>query len=615
MRKLASFIILSLLSLVMLLAPVLVVISTLLTTPVVAVGGSAWMKIVTHAWRGTSCGIHGGTDFYEGAVEINAPMCINQSVLGFADRFNITYWRAFVEVYGIKPDFSLLMLQGTFEPNATGFVKISWTVDPDWGLLILVKAKSYYSEKIGKGEPFKGIIIYALLIPPRNPTPEALEKMAKLTGLYSLGSASYREVLKKNFSINMNGVRTDYPGSFSFANSGPFDYLNGTGVNLRDFSEAFGRENQAKTPLNAWIAKAAIIFMIYQVHSWYDVKDNLSFAQIKIYDLDHTDPTSEASLIQAAVTGEDGQSRYTREIYPPEEGLKDGKFENNKLVPIPLQIFNINNKTVFHGGIAAGEEVGAPHLNATVRVWWETVIVNQTIYYGKIINGTLGAEQVDGLDKYAPTFVGPLNIWHNVTNPDEDYPVANFINATVFYAYFCAWDDDPKIKFPGAEDGDQLINARVVINLKDKNEEAYHETKNVLTTDSTGCTNTTHKYRGGLDYFGKRAYARFPNATMWSALYYEDPGDDDKIPEYFDERGIGSFWEKFGKHVWLNASLMYKPGDARNKDDTPDPTGSRLKDIANPIRIGDEDVLESTYYKGNWSMLVANVKYANTLTL
>ncbi|MCS7133043.1 MAG: hypothetical protein NZ918_04940, partial [Aigarchaeota archaeon] len=185
---------------------------------------------------------------------------------------------------------------------------------------------------------------------------------------------------------------------------GPLDYLVYENWNNASyFAEVFGAETAAGTPSNAWVARAAKIFKLFHVHSWYGVKDNVSFAQIKVFDLDHTDPASEASLIQAAVTGEDGQSRYTREIYPTSAGLTDGRFENNKLVPIPLQIFNLNNKTVFHGGIAAGGQVGAPHLNATVRVWWETVMVNQTIYYGKIINGTLGAISVAGTNKNRPT--------------------------------------------------------------------------------------------------------------------------------------------------------------------------------------------------------------------
>ncbi|MEM2182505.1 MAG: hypothetical protein QXK84_07440, partial [Nitrososphaerota archaeon] len=515
---------------------------------------------------------------------------------------------------------------------------------------------------------------YGLLIPPRGADPTKIQDMI-----------GFPVTVPGNYSVNIDGSLYTHPMTgFDFSKSGTFDLLDGTGVNLASFAKAFNK------PENAWVARAAKIFKLFHVHSWYYVKDNLSFAQIKIYDLDHTDPTSEASLIQAAVTGEDGQSRYTREIYPPEEGLKDGRFENNKLVPIPLQIFNINNKTVFHGGIVEGEEVGAPHLNATVRVWWETVIVNQTIYYGKIINGTLGVEQREGLDKYAPTFVGPLNIWHNVTNPEGVYPVANFINATVFYAQFCTYDNDSQVQWPLAywlqqewpaaispldrglsaaltifgvveafEDygldlqifggrhvlirdvftaeiinelvrgtlinpdqvpitiptsvvGDQLINAKVSINLKTTGGTPYYMTKNLLTTNALGCTDDPHKYRGGIDtIYYEIGLARFPNATMWSELY--EDADEDGVPDYFVDRAIGSFWEKVGKHVWLNASLMYNPGDADNKNDIPE--GPNLKDVANPTRIGDEDVLESNYFKGNWSRLAADVKYANTLTL
>ncbi|MEM2216036.1 MAG: hypothetical protein QXP57_05655, partial [Nitrososphaerota archaeon] len=277
------------------------------------------------------------------SVTVGSPVCPDPAYKGFADRFNVTDMEAFVEVYGIKPEWGYTPLQGTFEPNATGFVQISWSVDDTWGLLVLVKAKSYYGEKIGAGSPFKGIIIYGLLIPPRGADPTKIRDMI-----------GFPVTVPGNHSVNIDGLLYTHPvAGFDFSKSGTFDLLDGTGVNLASFAKAFNK------PENAWVARAAKIFKLFHVHSWYDVKDNLSFAQIKIYDLDHTDPTSEASLIQAAVTGEDGQSRYTREIYPPEEGLKDGKFENNKLVPIPLQIFNINNKTVFHGGIAEGEEVGA----------------------------------------------------------------------------------------------------------------------------------------------------------------------------------------------------------------------------------------------------------------
>ncbi|HDD56824.1 MAG TPA: hypothetical protein ENG18_02250, partial [Nitrososphaeria archaeon] len=121
--------------------------STAFIAPVSAAGKTAWLKIVTSAWKGVSCGIYDGVSsgFAGDAPNVNTPMCPGGT--GFADRFNVTSQEAFVEVYGIKPNFALFQLQGTFEPNATGFVKISWTVDDDWGLLIEVKAKSYYGTR------------------------------------------------------------------------------------------------------------------------------------------------------------------------------------------------------------------------------------------------------------------------------------------------------------------------------------------------------------------------------------------------------------------------------------------------------------------------------------
>ncbi|MCD6536727.1 MAG: hypothetical protein J7K49_06850, partial [Thaumarchaeota archaeon] len=204
-RKIGSYILLALLVL-----STIVIAVPLISTPAAAAGKSAWLKIVTSAWKGTSCGIYDGIDtgFANDAAGRNTPMCPGGSE--FAERFNVTGQEAFVEVYGIKPNFELMQLQGTFEPNATGFVKISWTVDDDWGLLILVKAKSYYGTKIGAGTPFSGIIMYALLIPPRNSTGPALSdsvvtKIAELTGVSNL--ANYDEdYLKWNFTVNDDGL-------------------------------------------------------------------------------------------------------------------------------------------------------------------------------------------------------------------------------------------------------------------------------------------------------------------------------------------------------------------------------------------------------------------------
>ncbi|RLF09251.1 MAG: hypothetical protein DRJ69_04995, partial [Thermoprotei archaeon] len=539
--------------------------------PVAAEGRTAWLKIVTSAWKGISCGDNDpDTDWdelgaiYDGVTggfagdqpDETTPMCPPPDG-GFADRFNVTGLEAFVEVWSIKETGDIIGLQGTFEPNATGFVKISWAVEDTWGLLILVKAKSYYGEKIGAGSPFSGIIIYALLIPPRNPTAEGIEKIANITGVFTMDAPPWDDFLWWNFTVNDDGIVDVHLGDFNFEvagpyGSGPFDYLNGTSVDLGNFSKMYGNETDAGTPVNAWIARAAKIFKVFHVHSWYDLKDNLSFAQVKIYDLDHTPASSESSLIQACVTAEDGQCRYTREIYPA-DALDYRDFWENNLVPIPLQIFNLENETVFHGGIADPHEpwpanaIGAPKLNATVRVWWETVIVNQTIYYGHRYNATgVGPEFVDlapSLNKNMPLFWGPFSMafnhtltvsattkdgfdvaiadgdgWDSPTDPDPDINItriANFLNATVFYAKFCVQDADMKIQHP--EVGDKLVEAPVSINLKTSGDRAYYLTKNLLTTDTGGCTNEPHKYRGYLSDY--RTFARFPNATMWYALY------------------------------------------------------------------------------------------------
>ncbi|MEM2614560.1 MAG: hypothetical protein QXO15_10150, partial [Nitrososphaerota archaeon] len=660
-RKIVSLVFVSLLIL-----STVIVAAALVTTPATAEGRSAWLKIVTSAWKGISCGdndvnelwtsgayphrIYDGvkTGFKGDQLDETTPMCPDPKFSGFADRFNVTGIEAFVEVYGIKPEMGYTPLQGTFEPNATGFVKISWSVDDNWGLLVLVKAKSYYGEKIGAGTPFKGIIIYALVIPPRSMTLEAKEKFINLTRGINLDGPGNKHVYFSdgtslnmlanpvgNWTVNDDGLLDNHKGYFDFnlpragIGSGPFDILNGTSVSLASFAKIFGNETKAGTPVNAWIARAAKMFKIFHVHSWYNIKDNLSFAQIKIYDLDHTDPASEASLIQAAVTGEDGQSRYTREIYPS-KALEYRKFWDNHLVPIPLQIFNLKNNTIYHGGIYAPETdegpIGAPKLNATVRVWWETVIVNQTIYYGWEYNGTGTWTLLDPLGKRRPDFVGPLSMAlnHTVTTSgrspdgiwvdkpfDENYTnVANILNATVFYARFCVQDADLQIQHP--EIGDKLVNMPIGINLKTEEDRPYYLTKNLPTTDNGGCSDDPHKYRGWMSQFSK--FSRFPNGTVWYALYVDGVyAEKNNIPDYFDVRGTVSFWKSFGQHVRLNTSLAYLPGDARNYNDIPE--GPNLKDVKTPSLIGDEDVKKSDYYNGNWSMLVANVPYANTLTL
>jgi hypothetical protein len=80
------------------------------------------------------------------------------------------------------------------------------------------------------------------------------------------------------------------------------------------------------------------------------------------------------------------------------EGLgPNGRFRDNRLVPIPLQtirlgLTNTVRRRTATGGIptpaAPGGNIEAPHLNATKRVWWETVLTNQTFYVGNEYNGS-----------------------------------------------------------------------------------------------------------------------------------------------------------------------------------------------------------------------------------
>ncbi|MCL7389970.1 MAG: hypothetical protein LZ173_08610, partial [Thaumarchaeota archaeon] len=557
-----------------------IIMASLVATPASAQGGTAWLKIVSTEWVGISCA---------GSI---TPMCPDPASYGvFNARYNVTGQRAFIEVYSIDPaTLSVRERQFIGEPNATGFVKISWSVPDDWGLLILVKAKSYYGERIGEGTWNKGIIMYGVIVGPSTLNDFAEDRVG------SAYDDSFRG--DSGFYVGIDGTVVDdftYPEDTYMP--GVFGFYRVT--SLADFKATFGAETTAKTPANAWVATAAIIFPEFIVHSFYDAADAVPLAQVKIYDLDHTDPTKPASLLQSFVTGGDGYSRYTREVYPVDQGLTGGVFENNRIVPIPLQVVDLKLKQAYNTVMdrTAGY-ITWPHLNATARIWWETVVVGHAIFYGHTANGTTTSMMPFGpVDPLSSGTVSPVELW-----------------ATVLYGRFCVYDADPSIKFPDiaeGQTGDELINAPVAINLKTKDDVAYYVTKNLLTTNVYGCTDDPHKYRGGLQESTYLEYARFPNATIWIELY----GDADKsgIPDYFEALDVASFWKLFGKHVYFNASVMYNPADARNSRDIPE--GPTLTDVEDPRRIGDEDILESAYYNGNWSMLVADVDYANTLTL
>jgi hypothetical protein len=532
---------------------------------------SAWLKIVTDSWDGTSYG--GG---------FTTP--VNPAGIDFPGRYNVT--NVCVELYKFKNPGSvspapLNSWEGPINagsPNGTGFIRVSWPTSWE-NVTIIVKAKSYQGECIGAGNPFTGIIVYWLTV---NGTLSFQRRFFGPT------------VLNGNHTIGDDGIYVPHPGpDFDFTINAPF---NAGPVDHMDMFPAWFAAAHSD-PRNASVAHAAYIFKLFHEHTWYGVNDVLTYATIFIYDTDHTAADSTQSLIQAAITGDDGQSRYTREIYPRSQGLgPSGRFRDNRLVPIPLQTINRFNATPFHGGIGDPQDpaparvsnIGAPHLNATKRVWWETVLVNQTLYVGREYNGTAGNEYatVAGTGKQRPLFgaypsdltlspntvtqggitgvpAGPFSIALNNTvhlnvmtgglwstwddTGTVQVNVADFNNNTVFYARFCVQDADMRIQHPQV--GDKMVGAEITLNFKTSANVPYYLAHSIHTTGLDGCTNQPHKWPGWLDKFSN--YARFPNGTEWgrrgslNASYFFNPVDDASPvwrPGGYFEQAWGGDW-------------------------------------------------------------------------
>jgi hypothetical protein len=531
---------------------------------------SAWLKIVTDSWDGAA---------YSG---FSTP--VNPVGIDFPGRYNAT--NVCVELYRFtNPDRLFPAPLDRWDPprkmgspNATGFIQITWP--RAWeNVTIIVYAKSYQGVCIGgdDDDPFTGIIVYWLTV---NGTLSFQRRFFGPT------------VLNGNHTIGDDGIYVSHPGpDFDFTINAPF---NAGPVDHMDMLPAWFAAAHSD-PRNASVAHAAYIFKLFHEHTWYSVKDNLTYATIFIYDTDHTAAGSTQSLIQAAITGDDGQSRYTSEIYPRAQGLgPDGRFRNNRLVPIPLQTINRFNATPFHGGIGDPEDaaparvsnIGAPHLNATKRVWWETVLVNQTLYVGREYNGTAGNEYatVAGTGKQRPLFgaypglpgtsptttqggitgvpAGPFSIalnntvhlnvmtgglWSTWDSTGTQVNVADFNNNTVFYARFCVQDADMSIQHPQV--GDKMVGAEVTLNFKTSANVPYYLAHSIHTTGLDGCINQPHKWPGYLAQYSN--YARFPNGTDWgrrgslNASYFFNPIDDASPvwrPGGYFERAWGGDW-------------------------------------------------------------------------
>ncbi len=504
---------------VALLVAMLIVPAVLVAVPVIQAQTtySAWLKLVTTSWNGQPC-IAGGT-----------PACVGATT-GFADRYNLTanwYW---VEVYHEKrgAPFNDVVFAGKFYPNGTGFVLISWPVD--WpNVTVVVKAKSYDGTEIGAGTLYDGIIVYMLVI---NPTDVYLN--AK-TG--SGWGGFYSRI------IDMTGTITSYPFYRPTA-AGPVNFV-------RIWPKSFAGNHSHPTAADAWVANSSVIFKPFHVHTWYSVLDNLSYAQVKIYDINHTAADSSASLLRAFVTKGDGSGnslydpRTTGEMFP----VYGTRWRDNELVPIPLQAINLNAKRPYSQNLPRGGVTTYAHLNATVRVWWESVLVNTTFYVGpdlaqpnQLVTVNSGPPPVvypgnDFQSAQLPTMQS-LSIYYNHTTPVN--PAArlyDYLNATVFYWRCGARDDDLLVNGTDTSIGwvgSALFDAQCIVNLRDKNSNVYHtlhergstgqrwEVSSTQLTDYYALSDDPHDWSGYLSAF--RGYLRAPNATMWTGLYTKFAG-------------------------------------------------------------------------------------------
>jgi hypothetical protein len=299
---------------------------------------SAWLKIVTDSWDGTD------DTTLSGSTTPVMPAGID-----YPGRYNVT--NVCVELYRfLNPTSQPYAPLTSYDPpvragspNATGFIKITWP--QTWeNVTVIVKAKSYQGKCLGEDAPFgsgseKPIIVYWLTF--GTVTQSFRRKfIANLTD---------PDPALGNYTIGDDGVRKVH-GTFNWNIGGPF----GSGpVDIVSYSTGpvtFQVNHNHPTAANAWVARAAYIFKLFHEHTWYSTSDSLTYATIFIHDTDHTPADSPDSLIQAAITGDDGQSRYTREIYPRSQGLgPNGRFRDNRLVPIPLQTIRLYNSTPFGG--------------------------------------------------------------------------------------------------------------------------------------------------------------------------------------------------------------------------------------------------------------------------
>ena len=447
----------------LLLATLLIAATAAIAVPVAQGAGQreAWLQLVTTSWNPT------GTTL--------------------PDKYNLTGNWYFVEVYHERGEpYNDELYAGVFYPNQTGYVKITWPEDWD-NLTIVVKAKTYTGTELGKGELYKGIIVYVAYV-----------------GVDTCGTIG-------------NGVdcTTDDPETFA---------------------------NDHSDSSSALTAEAAVVFREFNVHTWYNSRDKLAYAQLKIYDINHTAGDSADSLLRAVVTGEDGYTVYdpaeTGELYT----VGDNPFEDNHYVPIPLQVMHLAEEKPISW--VTGHDIADANLNATVRVWWETVLVNTTLFIPEVsppvgLPGPFDTTTLDTID----------------------------INSTVFYLACGARDSDVDVngtlyEEEGGSVDSALFQASCKINLRDENGRPYHfmhelgKTDEAHTFDEPGVETDTlyaistdpHEWPGYLPTFANML--RVPNATMWTDLF-------DKFKSIVLVDGEGNTWNASEEVYVSKLSLIH----------------------------------------------------------
>jgi len=528
------------------LAPALIVVLALATiVPVIAVlmpltsaqaaaEWNAYLKLVTPAWKGTNDTSKSYDDWYESGWYLPPVFPTGTT---WVERYNLTKIdsngdptlesNVVVGVYYVTKSNPNPSPYKTFTPNGTGFVQISWP--KDWpNVTIAVKAKGWYGDKIGTDKLFSGIILAMITV---NPT----ESWYKQFGAIGMSDT--------NATLSMAGTwvdaTTSHDGSnfFDFRKNGPVALLSMTPGNFSYYN----------APERAFVTVCAVTWLKFHTHTWYSLKDNLSYAQIRVFDLNYSNhgasATSPASLVGAAVTvGANGQSKW---------------------VPIPLQTMHLGLKKPFNNKFTTGANK-APHLNATARVWWETVLVGEINYTYANTNLVVSTnpDNIDSIKIYR----GPLN---GTDAPKGWNGTLSHINCTVFYAKFRANDSDPRVKH--STFGDALADAQVLIILTRKLPtsaapyEEYFNKEEIGITNSTGYTAAVDgpSMVGALPVFKNGGFMRFPNATK---------------PDY---------------------PVVYNPADAENKNEALQRPCTKIVKISyvNTISL-DDDLSKGGEFKG-----------------